>query len=82
MELVKEPDFETISEHVDKLFFYYGANDHWCPVEYYSQMKDVFPKGHIHLCHHGFEHAFCLSSSDHMAGIVHSWLSESRVIQS
>jgi Lipid-droplet associated hydrolase len=74
MESVQEPDLETISEHLDKLFFYYGANDHWCPVEYHHQMKDFFPKGHIQLCRHDIEHAFCLSSSDQMASIVHSWL--------
>jgi len=80
MALVQEPDLETISNHVDKLFFYYGANDHWCPVQYYHEMKATFPRACIQLCNRDIDHAFVLRSSDQMADIVCDWLRANNVL--
>ena len=82
MELVREPDLETISKHLEKLFFYYGANDHWCPVKYHDEMKATFPQACIQLCNRDIDHAFVLRSSDQMAGIVCEWLRTSGVLVS
>ncbi|XP_064652518.1 lipid droplet-associated hydrolase-like [Lineus longissimus] len=67
---VKEPDLATIETNMSKLTFYYGTIDHWCPISYYQDMQKVFPNADLHLCEHGFEHAYVLESSVEMATIV------------
>lgn len=74
MNSVTSPDLEIITKNIDKLFMYYGADDHWCPVEYYHDMKGRFPSGSIFLCEHDIEHAFVLRNSHKMAEFVHKWL--------
>ena len=69
-------DFELIKRQLWKLWFYYGSRDHWCPVDYYIDMKKRFPDGDITLCDGGFEHAFCLEASTPMAERVWKYLSE------
>ncbi|XP_032817343.1 lipid droplet-associated hydrolase [Petromyzon marinus] len=73
---VTERDNVTIQEHLDKLIFYYGMSDHWCPVEYYHDMKRDFPAGDVRLCEKGIRHAFVLDSSLEVAQFVHSWIKE------
>nr|XP_014346245.1 PREDICTED: lipid droplet-associated hydrolase [Latimeria chalumnae] len=46
---VLDRDSTTIKNCLDKLIFYYGATDHWCPVEYYEDIKKEFPDGDIRL---------------------------------
>jgi len=77
MHSVCELDVETIQKNVERLCFYYGTNDAWCPVEYYHVMKRLFPSCEIHLCSHDIPHAFVLKKSKHMAVIVSDWLLES-----
>lgn len=67
MQEVVEADYDVIERHESKLTWYYGSNDHWCPVEYYEDMKASFPLMDIHLCRSKFEHAFVLNSSQDMA---------------
>ncbi|CAH1772983.1 unnamed protein product [Owenia fusiformis] len=74
MQLVREPDLQGIRENLDKILFYYGLTDHWCPVEYYHDMKKIFPQGNIILCEKGYEHAFVLESSVGMAELTIEWL--------
>lgn len=75
-ETVNTADYHLIEKHLDKLWFYYGASDYYCPLEYYNEMKERFPKADITLCQSGFEHAFCLESSKEMAAIVWKYLVE------
>ena len=67
-------DKETIQDHLPKLLFYYGTHDGWCPVDYYRDIKGLFPSGDIRLCQQGIEHAFVLESSEPMADLVWDWM--------
>ena len=71
---VTEADYDVIERNLDKLIFYYGASDHWCPPSYYEDMKARFPLGDIHMCKYGFDHAFVLQQSQPMADICWSWI--------
>ncbi|KAM9356095.1 lipid droplet-associated hydrolase isoform 2-T2 [Pholidichthys leucotaenia] len=74
MRKVLERDNKTIKEHLNKLIFYYGATDHWCPVEYYHDMKRDFPHGDFRLCENGFRHAFVLDAGWEVAQMVFEWI--------
>ncbi|KAG5855998.1 hypothetical protein ANANG_G00003060 [Anguilla anguilla] len=39
-------DDSTIRQNLDKLIFYYGATDSWCPVQYYQDIRADFPGEH------------------------------------
>ncbi|XP_072263588.1 lipid droplet-associated hydrolase [Pyxicephalus adspersus] len=67
---VLERDDVTIKNNLNKLIFYYGASDHWCPVQYYKDLKKDFPDGDIWLCSRGIRHAFVLDSSKEVASII------------
>uniref|UniRef100_A0AAY4AYP3 Lipid droplet-associated hydrolase n=1 Tax=Denticeps clupeoides TaxID=299321 RepID=A0AAY4AYP3_9TELE len=58
MRMVLDRDDSTIKKNLNKLLFYYGATDHWCPVQYYHDIKRDFPSGDFHLCERGIRHAF------------------------
>ncbi|OCT81290.1 lipid droplet-associated hydrolase [Xenopus laevis] len=75
-EMVKvlERDNDTIKHNLQKLIFYYGATDHWCPVQYYEEIKKAFPEGSILLCEKGIRHAFVLDSSNEVASMIIDWL--------
>ncbi|XP_030212946.1 lipid droplet-associated hydrolase isoform X1 [Gadus morhua] len=75
MKGVLERDNLTIKNNLKKLVFYYGAADHWCPVQYYHDIKKDFPSGDIRLCRNGFRHAFVLDTGKDVAGMVIEWLS-------
>lgn len=67
MQKVTTPDIENIQRNLHRVMFYYGIDDHWCPVSFYQDMKELFPKGDIFLCDEGFEHAFVLEHGPPMA---------------
>ncbi|XP_078397673.1 lipid droplet-associated hydrolase isoform X1 [Cetorhinus maximus] len=73
MQVVQRDD-STIGQYLNKLIFYYGSNDHWCPVKYYEDMKRSFPDGTIHLCQKGIRHAFVLDANAEMAQMLKDWL--------
>lgn len=74
MRMVLERDNTTIRQNLKKLVFYYGATDHWCPVQYYHDIKRDFPTGDIRLCENGLRHAFVLDAGKRMADMVTEWL--------
>uniref|UniRef100_A0A665WBM6 Lipid droplet-associated hydrolase n=1 Tax=Echeneis naucrates TaxID=173247 RepID=A0A665WBM6_ECHNA len=76
MKKVLERDNSTIKNNLEKLIFYYGSVDHWCPVQYYLDIKQDFPHGDIRLCEHGFRHAFVLDAGREVAKMVAEWISE------
>ena len=76
MQNVVKADYDIIDRHTSKLMWYYGAKDHWCPVEYYEDMKMKYPNMDILLCKKGYDHAFVLESSIEMAKITWDWLHE------
>ncbi|XP_059837787.1 lipid droplet-associated hydrolase isoform X4 [Hypanus sabinus] len=71
---VVQRDNSTIKHFLNKLIFYYGSNDHWCPVTYYEDMKRCFPEGTILLCQKGIRHAFVLDANVEVAHMVTEWL--------
>ncbi|XP_028846938.1 lipid droplet-associated hydrolase isoform X1 [Denticeps clupeoides] len=75
MRMVLDRDDSTIKKNLNKLLFYYGATDHWCPVQYYHDIKRDFPSGDFHLCERGIRHAFVLDAGADMAAMVTQWVS-------
>lgn len=71
---VTEPDVLTIDKNLERLMFYYGQTDKWCPIEFYDDMKKKFPEGDILLDNKGMNHAFCLRSSCEMAEVIWNWM--------
>ncbi|XP_072505395.1 lipid droplet-associated hydrolase isoform X2 [Notamacropus eugenii] len=76
MRTILERDNSTIEKHLNKLIFYYGASDSWCPVQFYEDIKKDFPSADIKLCEKGIRHAFILSSSQEMAAMISDWLED------
>jgi len=64
-----------VRRHLDKITLYYGSDDHWCPVDYYHEMKLMFPEHErLHLCDSGFRHAFIIDASREMGDKVSQWI--------
>ena len=76
MAQVKDLDHDMVRRHKEKLMFYYGKSDHWCPIEYAEAMKASHPDADIRICARGFEHAFVLTNSKGMAEVLWDWLIE------
>uniref|UniRef100_A0A1A7YGH4 Lipid droplet-associated hydrolase n=2 Tax=Iconisemion striatum TaxID=60296 RepID=A0A1A7YGH4_9TELE len=74
MRKVLERDDLTIEKNLDKLIFYYGATDHWCPVTYFHDIRRDFPQGDFRLCDKGFRHAFVLDAGQEVARMVVGWI--------
>lgn len=74
MRKVLKRDNVTIKKNLEKLVFYYGATDHWCPVQYYQDIKQDFPLGDLRLCENGFRHAFVLDAGREVAQMVVEWI--------
>lgn len=36
---VREPNLKSIKQNGNKLTFYYGTKDKWCPYKYYVRMR-------------------------------------------
>ena len=66
--------FQLISDHIDKLIFYYGATDPWTPRSYYNEMVQRFPNAKIYLCDKNMRHAFVLESHQEMAETAANWI--------
>lgn len=73
LKVVKELDKDLVQKHIDSISFYYGWNDHWCPIEFGYNMKRHFPSADVRFCENKIEHAFVLRFSDKMAAIVNEW---------
>jgi pimeloyl-ACP methyl ester carboxylesterase len=67
-------DHSTISRHVDKLLFYFGSGDRWCPPEYAKAIMAAYPRAHAILCSEGIKHAFVLGGAEAMALKAWGWI--------
>ncbi|XP_034288079.1 lipid droplet-associated hydrolase isoform X1 [Pantherophis guttatus] len=76
MRNVLERDNSTIKQHLNKLIFYYGSTDSWCPLQYCEEMKMAFPDGDIRICEKGISHSFVLDSSKEMAEMITGWIQD------
>ncbi|XP_054161036.1 lipid droplet-associated hydrolase-like [Oppia nitens] len=56
--LVNELNTEAIAGNEQKLTFFYGDCDHWCPIDYYQKISQLFPNCDIRLCLQDIDHAF------------------------
>lgn len=81
MEEIQEMDWDFMDCHIDKMIFYYGENDGWCPRSHYESMASRYPDllsdGRIHLCRNQVKHAFVLDDGEarFMARfLVEQWL--------
>ncbi|XP_061158005.1 lipid droplet-associated hydrolase isoform X6 [Syngnathus typhle] len=74
MRQVLERDNVTIGKNLEKLIFYYGARDRWCPVQYCHEIKEDFPAGDFRLCETGFRHAFVLDAGREVAKMLAEWI--------
>ncbi|KAJ3298734.1 hypothetical protein HK104_010372 [Borealophlyctis nickersoniae] len=74
MAQVKELDTQTLEQHVDKIIFYYGQADGWCPMGHYEDMVRRFPNGEIYLCEDDVPHAFVVGFADVMGKKVGKWV--------
>lgn len=70
MEQVYDLDVNALKSNLDKLFFYFGTTDGWCPLSYAENMKTILPGMNFKICDKGFEHAFVIKSSSEMAAIT------------
>lgn len=62
---------------MDKLIFYYGVDDHWCPISYYQEVFNMYNKSKkIVLCEKNIPHAFVLKNSVECANIVAKWIKD------
>lgn len=67
---LKERDDALIGAHLDKLSFYYGCQDGWCPVRFFWEMREAFPKADLTLCKDNLKHAFVLDRTEGIAAFV------------
>lgn len=74
MRLVLGRDNVTIRKNLDRLIFYYGATDHWCPVSFFQDMRTDFPDADVRLCDKGVRHAFVLDAGREVAQMVAGWI--------
>lgn len=57
---IRETDHELIEPVLDSLFFLYGREDRYTPLEQYHGLREMYPDGRIHLADEGLMHAFCV----------------------
>lgn len=77
MAVVKELDADLVTQHKEKLWFYYGSKDGWVPVSYYQNMRARFPDVDMQLCKRGFYHSFVLQNSNDMGQLLGNVIRES-----
>ena len=70
---VNDPDIISLKLFSNKIRFYNGSSDPWCPLEYATSLKQKLPELHIEVCKKNIPHAFVLERSNDVAGIVAGW---------
>ena len=73
---VNEPDIDSLKRFSNKLRFYNGSSDPWCPIEYPKTLKEKVPEMDIVMCTKNIPHAFVLETSNEVAQIVSKWYRE------
>uniref|UniRef100_A0A1I7USA5 Lipid droplet-associated hydrolase n=1 Tax=Caenorhabditis tropicalis TaxID=1561998 RepID=A0A1I7USA5_9PELO len=58
---------ETLLFHKNLIYFYYGTNDGWCPIEQGNQMNERLARGHVVLEKDSVEHSFVFRDAATMA---------------
>ena len=71
---IRDLDVDNINYNKNKLTFYYGLEDRWCPKAYYYNIKDKCPGVNAILCDKGYQHAFVLKESYQVAQMIVKWI--------
>ncbi|CAI2356272.1 unnamed protein product [Caenorhabditis sp. 36 PRJEB53466] len=58
---------ETLLFHKNLVYFYYGMNDGWCPIEHGQRMSERLTRGHVVIDKDNMEHSFVFRDSSTMA---------------
>ncbi|KAH3740223.1 lipid droplet-associated hydrolase-like [Dreissena polymorpha] len=74
MQAVDQLDTRLVEKNLNLLSFYFGSTDRWCPLQYASELKALFPTGDIRMCERGYSHAYLIDASPQMADIVYEWV--------
>jgi predicted alpha/beta hydrolase family esterase len=86
MNAVEKLNFEEIKNHHKDLILYYGTKDHWCPIDYYHDMKQHY-ENHLSDFNHSksllldennLEHAFLidLKQTEIMSKLTAKWIKD------
>ena len=69
MDHVQELDTDLVLNEAvsDRLHFYYGLTDGWCPVRYGDRMRELLDDHCIHFDEHGCDHVFVIHYSRQVA---------------
>lgn len=78
MEQVVDLDTAGLAKYLDKLFFYFGTKDDWCPLTFVDEMKEKFPGMKHTVCENGYEHAFVLENNVGMAQFICDKIEEAK----
>ncbi|XP_077517913.1 lipid droplet-associated hydrolase-like [Amblyomma americanum] len=68
--VLKERDNTLIGTHLQRLTFYYGSEDGWCPIRFYWDMQAAFPNADLTLCSLKLKHAFVLDRTADIASFI------------
>lgn len=58
---------ENLLFHKNMVYFYYGKNDGWCPIEQGEQMNGRLARGHVVIDKDSMEHSFVFRDVSTMA---------------
>ena len=70
---VNDADMTSLKRFANKIRFYNGSNDPWCPLGYPKSLKEKLPELQIEICQKNIPHAFVLGRSEDMANIIYNW---------
>jgi len=77
---VREMDWTIAEDLAEKMRFYFGASDNWCPPhvakEIYERLSQYGLRPSVRKCQLGLKHAFVLGQSEEMAEICAKWYLE------
>nr|XP_026690937.1 lipid droplet-associated hydrolase [Ciona intestinalis] len=79
MYMVDRRDDNLVEKFLDRLIFYYGSHDEWCPIEFYENLDAKYGHvtgSHIEVAEQGIPHAFVLTHSHRVAEKVAEWSEE------
>ncbi|VDM45831.1 unnamed protein product [Toxocara canis] len=65
---------ESLLKHSDRIRFYYGKTDKWCPIDFGYQMKDRLGEELVVIDDSDCEHAFVIKNSEIMARKLVNWV--------
>lgn len=78
VENVYDLELDWIKQNKDILKFYYGTTDHWCPKNYFYDLKKNAPDIDAELDELGMAHAFNVRKGPEMAALCAQWIKSNK----